>query len=199
MNIGIDIDDTIAKTFEQIDICAKIYTEKNLKKEFKLHNENEILDPMWIKYLYNWTKEEEIKFFDLYYEKIIEEAEIKEDVAEVINRLSKKHNIILITARWDNKDKVINQITQNWLEKYKINYNKLFLGHVDKTQIAKESKIDIFIDDNFKTCKQISELGIKTLMMDSRLNKNLEDEKIKRVYSWKEIEEYFNKELYSKI
>lgn len=199
MNIGIDIDDTIAKTSEQIDICAKIYIEKNLKKEFKLHNENEILDPMWIKYLYDWTEEEEIKFFDLYYEKIIQEAGIKRDVAEVINKLSKKHNIILITARWDNKDKVINQITQNWLEKYRINYNKLFLGHVDKTQIAKESKIDIFIDDNFKTCKQISELGIKTLMMDSRLNKNLEDEKIKRVYSWKEIEEYFNKELCSKI
>ena len=46
----------------------------------------------------------------------------------------------------------------------------------------------IFIDDNFKNCKEASNLGVRTLLMDSRLNKNLNDEKIKRVFSWNDIE-----------
>ena len=37
MNIGIDIDDTIANTFATIDKYAKEYTEKVLKREFKIN------------------------------------------------------------------------------------------------------------------------------------------------------------------
>ena len=71
MNIGIDIDDTISKTTEAIDEMAKYYTENILKREFKLNEDKEILDPMWAKYLYGWTTEENDKFWDLYYEKIM--------------------------------------------------------------------------------------------------------------------------------
>ena len=41
-----------------------------------------------------------------------------------------------------------------------------------------QENIDIFIDDNYKTCKQISDLGIRTFIMNSRLNKDIQDEKI---------------------
>ena len=37
-------------------------------------------------------------------------------------------------------------------------------------------------------CKSITEIGIKTLMMDSRINRNIEIDGVKRVYNWKEIE-----------
>ena len=45
MNIGIDIDDTIANTFEFIDKYAKIYTEKVLKRDFKI-KDLDVTDPM---------------------------------------------------------------------------------------------------------------------------------------------------------
>ena len=45
MIIGIDIDDTIANTIEQTDIYAKEYTEKILKRNFKL-NKADVNDPM---------------------------------------------------------------------------------------------------------------------------------------------------------
>ena len=54
--------------------------------------------------------------------------------------------------------------------------------------ISEECKIDVFIDDSYKTCEQIAGLGIKTYMMDSRINKNLEEKNWKRVYSWKDFE-----------
>ena len=116
MNIGIDIDDTITKTSEETDIYAKEYTESILKRKFEPQN-IEIFDPMWAKHLYNWTDEENDKFWDLYYEKIMENVKPKEDAVEVINNLSVKNNIIIITARWDRESGIIAKITKEWLKK----------------------------------------------------------------------------------
>lgn len=187
MNIGIDIDDTITKISEETDIYAKEYTESILKRKFEPQN-IKIFDPMWAKHLYNWTDEENDKFWDLYYEKIMENVKPKEDAVEVINNLSVKNNIIIITARWDRESGIIAKITKEWLKKNKVNYTKIFIGHTDKRKISEECKIDVFIDDSYKTCEQIAGLGIKTYMMDSRINKTLEEKNWKRVYSWKDFE-----------
>lgn len=186
MNIGIDIDDTIAKTSEQTDIYAKEYTENVLKRKFEFRK-IEILDPMWARHLYGWSDEEDKNFWNLYYEKVMENVKPKHDAIEIINELSKENKIIIITARWDRESGIISEITKKWIEKYNINYDKLFIGHLDKRDIVKENDIELFIDDSFKTCKQISEIGVRTFIMDSRINKEMEDDKLERVFSWKEI------------
>ena len=190
MNIGIDIDDTITKTSEEIDFYAKEYTEKILKRKFEI-NENRVIEAMWAKKVYNWTVEEDKKFWELYYEKIMENVLPKENVVEVINKLYKNNTIVIITARWDEENNVIEQITKKWLDKNEIKYNKIFLGYEDKRKIVQENNIDIFIDDNLKTCELIADMNIKVLMMNTRLNKNvnIKNQKIERVFSWKEIEE----------
>lgn len=104
-----------------------------------------------------------------------------------IQLVKREKNIIIISARWDRENRIISKITKEWLEKYKIKYDKLFIGHLDKREISKENNIDIFIDDSYKTCKLISETGIRTLLMNSRINENLEIGKIERVFSWKDI------------
>lgn len=194
MNIGIDIDDTITKTSEETDIWAKEYTENILKRKFELQK-IEIFDPMWAKYLYNWTEEEDRIFWDTYYEKIMENVKPKEDAIEVINNLSKNNKIFIITARWDRKNGIIAKITKDWLEKNNIKYNELFLGHKDKRKIIQDNNIEVFIDDSLKTCMEIYEMGIKTLIMDSRINKNMKEDKIERVFSWKEIETKIKEEI----
>lgn len=188
MNIGIDIDDTIADTSEIVDVYAKEYTEKLLKRKFKL-NEKEISEPLWARYLYDWTIEEDKKFWEIYYEKIMESVEPKDNAIEIINKLSKENNIIIISARWDKENGIIRKITKEWLEKYNIKYYKQFIGHLDKTNIIKENNINIFIDDNYKTCKSIHEMGIRTLLMNSRLNEDIEIGNLEKVFNWKEIEE----------
>lgn len=139
MNIGIDIDDTITKTSEETDIYAKEYTESILKRKFEPQN-IEIFDPMWAKHLYNWTDEENDKFWDLYYEKIMENVKPKEDAVEVINNLSVKNNIIIITARWDRESGIIAKITKEWLKKNKVNYTKILLVIQIKEKYQKNVK-----------------------------------------------------------
>lgn len=187
MNIGIDIDDTITKTTEEVDIWAKEYTQNVLNRKFELQK-IEIFDPMWARHLYNWTVEEDKKFWDLYYEKIMANVKPKEDAVNIINSLAKNNEIIIITARWDRESGIISKITKEWLEDNNIKYSKLFIGHIDKRNIVKENNIELFIDDSYTTCKEISNLGIRTMMMDSRINKEFKDETIERVFSWREIE-----------
>lgn len=186
MNIGIDIDDTITDTSTQTDIWAKEYTEKVLKRKFELQ-ELEIFDPMWAKHLYHWTIEEDKNFWDFYYEKIMEQVKPKENAIEIINELAQNNEIIIITARWDRENGIISKITKKWLADNNVKYSKLFIGHKDKRNIVKENNITLFIDDSYTTCKEISDIGIRTMMMNSRINNNIKDEKIERVFSWKEI------------
>lgn len=186
MNIGIDIDDTIAKTSDIIDFYAEKYTTEILKRPFKLYD-IDIIDPMWAKYLYNWSSEEDSEFFDLYYESCMSEVLPKEGASTIINKLSKNNNIFIITARWDRKNHIIYQITKNWLKENNIPYDNLFINHTDKRNIVKENNIDLFIDDNLKTCEDIANLGVKVFMMNSRLNQTLISNKCERVYSWDEI------------
>ena len=186
MIIGIDIDDTISETTIQTDILAKEYTECILNRNFKIHETNSS-DPMWAKYVYGWSIEEDTGFWNLYYEKDMENVKPKYNAVKVINELYKENKIIIISARWDRKSGIINRITKEWLEKYNINYHKLYLGHKDKRNIVRENNIDLFIDDSIKTCNEIQSIGIKSLIMTTRLNKNIDVGKIIRVNNWDEI------------
>ena len=72
---------------------------------------------MWAKHVYGWSIEEDKNFWDLYYEKVIENVNLKDAAAEVINKLYENNEIIIITARWDRKSNIINNITKEWLKK----------------------------------------------------------------------------------
>ena len=193
MNIGIDIDDTITNNSKLIDEFAKEYTEKVLKRKFEIKT-LDVISPMWAQYVYGWNEEEDDKFWELYYEKTMKNAIPKENAVKIINRLAKNNKIIIITARWDKENGIISQITKDWLKKQGIQYDKLFMGHQDKRKVVIENDINIFIDDNYKTCKQISEIGVRTLIMNSRLNKEIQDNDIERVFSWEEIEQKIKEE-----
>ena len=185
MILGIDIDDTITRTTEQTDIFAKEYTEKVLNREFSINLDT--YDPMWVQAAYGWTKEDEKGFWNLYYEKDMEMLEPKEDAIESINELYKNHEIILISARWEKGNGTVKKLTEDWLAKYDIHFDKIYLGYLDKKDIAKENNVDVFIEDSIKTARDIKSLGIKVLLMNSHQNKDIEVSDIKRVFCWKEI------------
>lgn len=188
MKIGIDIDDTITKTSEQVDLFAREYVEEVLQKKFELHK-LEVINPYSTEKLYGWTKREDKKFWDLYYEKIVENVKPKENAIRIINKLAKDNEIVIITSRLDRENGAIAQITNKWFEKNKVNYHKLFIGYEDKEKIVKENNIDIFIDDNYKICKKVARNNVRILMMNSRANKEIVDNKLERVFSWHQIEQ----------
>lgn len=185
MIIGIDIDDTISDTYEVLFNYAQEYTVKVLNKEPMIKELNSCTTHFYTRELHGWNGEEETNFFKLYYKKVMENIKLKTLALDYLKKLSdENHKIILITSRWNPDDFDIDEVTKKWLEEVEIPYDKLIVNASDKTIAAKQENLDVFIDDSFKNCKAVSDIGIKTYMMDSRVNRGLNDEKITRVYSW---------------
>ena len=196
MNIGIDIDDTISETFETLLPYAQKYTIEELRREANVDLNKEYLNHYYVEKMFNWNKEEAMKFWIKYYEEIIENVNIKKFASQTIKKLKEEgNNIYLITARWARKDNNVEEITRKWLKDNNIVYDKLFLSAESKVNLVQDNKIDIFIDDSYQNCKDVSEkTNAKVYMMDTRVNEKFEINNVKRVYSWCELEHLLNEE-----
>lgn len=183
MKIGIDLDDTITKTDEILFKYAKIYNEEE-KILFNINREEWNLTKA-----FGWNEENIKEFFSKYLKSIYEEAEIKENAKERINKLKDDGNeIIIITARDTKSLKEVHKVCKDWLINNKINVDKIVVDGEDKAQKCLENKIDIFIDDNICNCENVyNNLKIPVLLMNGRYNKDYQNPKIKRVYNWNEI------------
>lgn len=189
MIIGIDIDDTIADTYETLFNYAQNYTLNELKREPTI-KEVSCDTHMYVETLHGWNTEESEKFWELYYEKMLKNVNLKTCTLEYLQKLKDEGNkIIFITARFQPTTFELNveKITKQWLEKNDIPYDKLIVNASDKQKVAIDEKIDVFIDDSFRNCQAVSDSGIKTYIIDTRLNRDLKRENIERVYSWPHV------------
>lgn len=185
MIIGIDIDDTITDTYEVMMTYAAEYTAKVLKNEPILNEKTNCTNHFYMRDLNNWENGEDYKFLEKYYEKIIKEVRPKTLALKYLNKLHNEGNkIVLITARWESNFFDVRKTTENWIRENNIPCDKLIINAENKLVAAKNENVDIFIDDSFKNCTMVQEAGIKTYLMDTRVNRGLTNENIKRVYSW---------------
>lgn len=187
MRIGIDIDDTISDTYEVVFAYAQRYTINTLKRSAQIQNVS-TKTHFYTRKIHNWNEDEEMNFWHEYYGEVIKEVKPFTFAVETITKLKEMgHEIIIITARWPEPNCNIEKITLEWLEKNNIQYDDIILNVKDKAKVALEKKIDLFIDDSFENCTSVANVGIKTYIMNSRTNKELEAENITRVYSWPDI------------
>lgn len=192
MNIGFDIDDTIADISVQMLHYANIFHKDVLKKEQEMKTKNDIQNRYYLKALFGWNDEEKFKFFDMYYKNVLEEAKVKDGVSKTVKILREKGHIVsFITARITNvKGVEAENITKKWMQENDIEYDNLIIGASEKLPICKELGIELFVDDSFVTCKELQENGIKSFLINTELNKNVDNENIERIDSIEEIIDY---------
>ena len=188
MNIGIDIDDTIADTFETGMKYAEIFTKEYCHRNYtnidrRLGN---IKSHRHWQEIFEWNAEEEQEFFKMYYEKITKEVNLKEEVLDVVGKLYPENELFFITARFETKECNIEELTKKWLEENQVPYHQLYLGR-KKSEVCQENNIDIFIDDSYENCKSVQMVNTKAYLMDHITNRNIEDKSIERVYGWKDL------------
>ena len=113
------------------------------------------------------------------------------NASKVIRKLKEEGNeIIFITARLLNiKNCDTEGITVKTLKDNKIPYNQLIINASDKLKFCKDNDIQIFIEDSYETCKQLEENGIKTFLMTTKMNENIDVGSIERVSDWNEVYE----------
>lgn len=178
--IGIDLDDTITNSFEDLMIhFANIF---NLNLDYcKSNNYSYNNFPENLQY----RKKEFINY--LQKNKLLKDITIKKNAAETINKL---HNlgckIIIITSRNDNILPNAYEITKEYLESNNIIFDKLYCEH-DKHNVLIEENVKLFIDDSIKGLEYNKDACEYHLLFSSKLNLN-EKTKFKRVNSWEEVE-----------
>lgn len=196
MNIGIDIDDTISLTFEELYPRAKEYVRNELGREVINEESENAVDHNYIEQMLKITQEEMEIFWEKNLAQLLKDVKPKENSIEIINKLkSEGHNIIIITARWNEDYCNSEKLSKEWLNKHKIPYDKIYTGMDSKKEIAIKEKLDLFIDDSIRNCKEVSSSNIKCLLFLSRVNiKNEESKNFDSVSSWDEVYDKINKE-----
>lgn len=110
-------------------------------------------------------------------------------VNEVINKLKENGDeIYFVTARLMNiKECDSEAITKKSLSDFNIAYDELYVGISDKLTLFKEHEIDICIEDSYETCREFTDNGIKSILMTTPMNKDIDAGEIARVNNWLEI------------
>ena len=190
MVIGIDMDDTICSTNEFIIEEADRYDREVLGgsgiKDIKAYEFTEMM---------GWEKDMKGKFFKDRLEYIMDHAEIKEGAKEIINKLHDEGNkIIIISFR---KDKYLTdpyKLTIDYLNRYGIKYDKVFVNTGTKADECRENNVTLFIDDKESHCADVANEGIDVLLFTNAYNHD--EKRFNRVDNWNQIYEYIKEKYY---
>ena len=190
MVIGIDMDDTICSTNEFIIKEADRYDKEVLGGSgIKDINAYEFTEMM------GWPKEMKGKFFADRLEYIMAHAEIKEDAVDIINKLHDDGNkIIIISFRKDKYLKDPYKLTIDYLNRYGIKYDKVFVNTGTKADECRENNVTLFIDDKESHCEDVSNEGIDVLLFTNAYNHD--EKRFNRVDNWNQIYDYIKEKYY---
>ena len=187
MNIGIDIDGVLLDLERfAIDYGTKFCIEENL--DIKIN-----IQEYWEGLKFNWTEEQENKFWNKYIIKYFKQYQPREFASEIIKKLKKEGNkIYIITAR--NEEGLppetygrMQEFTKKWLQDNEIKYDEIiFTSDVEKLEQCLKNDIDIMIEDSPNNILNISS-KIKVIKYDCQYNKKIEGKNIITAYSWYHI------------
>lgn len=166
MKIGLDIDGIVLDFERTMRAYAELYDLLILRK-------NGVKDSSQFDYLkrYDWTDEEKKNFINNYLVyATINSTPLIPLVKEMLNLFQLEgYEFLFITARGllkkETKEAVIQVFKRN-----NIPTDNIYWGIEDKASKCKELGIDIMIEDNPSTCKQLIENRIRTLYFRDKDN-----------------------------
>ena len=187
MKIGIDLDGVVFDTEKEYRVYTELYDMLVLKQNSKIDNSE-----LRFQDRFKWTEENSSDFLTRYHEKITREANYMPGAKDVLQMLKQDgHKLIMITARGGMNKRMI-EITKERLNQDNMEiFDKYYFDIREKQKICLEEKIDVMIDDYYRNCQSISDVGIKTIYLKDAPSRDLkENEYLKVLYNWGEIYRY---------
>lgn len=180
LNICIDIDGTITEPYYWLTYANNYFQSNISESQVTSYDIAEV---------FKVKKETYLEFYEKYKFKIHSEQKLRDDVLVELNKLYLSNNIYFITAR----DKSLELLTFNYLKKYKIPFDKVFvLGTHNKVPAAKELQCDIFIEDSYDNAILLSNAGFKVILIDTNYNRLPLNNNIIRALNWNDISQIIN-------
>lgn len=184
MRIGIDIDDTITNSWEyMIPFHSKMFGVSEEKLSERKPYYRSVSDVVTLEQYLEWLKVD--------HDEIAMNIPLRDDVKFYLDKIREDGNeIIFITARGKAYNDPM-KLTEEYLKKHDIKYDKLIVNAKDKSISALSEKIDLFIDDSVFHCKEVFDVGVDVLLFEREYNKDCND--FKRVNSWAMVYDYIQK------
>lgn len=182
MKIGIDIDDTIADSYDSFLKCAFEYDKT-------LRNTGIVSKKRLYHYDFDWTEEEISNFYKVYFGRSFGGVTPKEDAMEILKKLKDEgHRIVYITSR-NNMDTKFSayDITMEWMRKYNVPYDEVITECNDKEAVCLREKVDVFIDDSQSQCTNTARNKDIMVILYDEFNMHVDYDKSPRVNTWNEI------------
>ena len=150
------------------------------------------------KEMYDLTDDEFKKFLEKKLLDYSTNEPVREGASDTcIQLISEGFELYIITARFnsdkDNEEGLkMRKIVEKWLKDNKIPYSKIIYSSENKKDICLENHIEIMIEDNLKTLKEIKKY-IPVICFDAPYNRNIDNDNLIRVTKWEEILNYITK------
>lgn len=188
MRIGLDIDNVILETDEEI-LKEMLIEDKNKRNKGIINNNAGYI----FLGMFDWSKEEIDAFLNTKMEDIAKNLKPKKDAKYYIDKLiDDGHEIYLISNRSNKQYQNAYLTTKKNLEVNDIKYNKLIITESnDKSKECLDEKIDLMIDDRASNCMKLLDKNINCLLFKTKYEKRNFDN-LNSVSSWHELYEYIN-------
>ncbi len=158
MRIGIDIDNTLVASNEYFE-----YIKKRDKLNFNKS------------YTVGWTKDECLDILPKYAEELIRNVKFMDNARFVLEYLRKKgHKLIIITARDNSYFKKSIETTKEVFKEKGIIIDEFYFGREEKSDIAKQVKIDLMIDDSVDVYKNMKKENIDCILFGDKIKNWIE-------------------------
>ncbi len=186
MLIAVDLDEILAGF---LDAFILFYNEKynaNLNRDnFHTYKYWEVL---------KCTRDESIRtVYEFYKTPHFKNIKAIDGSIEGINELNREHELIIITGR----PNYVKKETEKWIESHFSNkFSEVYLTNlfslngsfVTKTEICKDMKTSIAIEDDFEHAKDYSSNNIKVLLKKYKWNENKDlPHNVEYVNNWEDI------------
>lgn len=194
MKIGIDLDDT---TFITVKAMLKYADKFELERTGKVNRDSFglIKDRYYLKALYKWDDDTKYSFFNKYYKNVLEECTLMPDADKTLQKLKQEGDTIhFVTARFMNIEGCdTERITKESLSKYNVQYDGLHLHIIDKVKFFRDNNIELCIEDSYETCRGLTDIGIKSILITTKMNEKIDAGEIVRASNWNEVYEEIEK------
>jgi len=169
-----DLDDTVCDTDSYSEEYISNYFTQN-----SLPYKQIAKDTRYAEQKFDWDRETALNWYKKHGDDMMLNFPCKSDAKEIMLQLKDMgHTIIIATARADDWHTKPKEVTEMWLKNNGINYDKLYVGRVDKELICEQEKADFFVDDDLKITAKVAqhnkERGMKVCLMTTNYNRDLD-------------------------
>lgn len=177
--IAIDLDGVVFDTENLYRVYTEIYDVDNFKKDSLVDNTQRIYQKR-----YNWSEEENIKFYNMYSSEILKNGNVMPGADLVLKKLSLDYELIVVTSRNDEEVEYAKQ----FFSSIGLSNIKIINGQIKKIDKLLEENVDYMIDDDASISLECSKNNICALYFKNNASDRLEEnDYLKVVHNWGEI------------